>query len=441
MKLIKSSILQYSKKMLIKKTISTFIFSIIITLILLFGCDKTKDKPILKKLDRIASEYVRLCLRIDKHHKGFVDAYIGDKKIELKIDKEGKIDLIKLKEESEKLLNELSELENRTNRTIFLEKQITAANTFIRKLLGEEFSLFEEARLLYDIEPQMVLEESYSEAIKNINKILPGKSNALEKLEKYRKPFILKKEEIQPAIERALQEVRKRTKEFLPLPTEEYVKINLVSDKPWSGYNWFKGNFHSLIEINTDLPRRTDQILGYIAHEGYPGHHTELCLKEKFLYKDKNYIEYSVFPLYSPESVISEGIAELGLEIIFTESELLNFLKNEMFPLFGLKDIDIEKWNKIRKSLKELSSISGNAAILLLDRNKNEAEVINYLKKYGLQNEETAKKQIDFIKTYRAYVFNYYYGYNLLKKYVESGEKKYLFKKIILQHAYPSYFE
>ena len=196
--------------MLIKKTISTSIFSIIITLILLFGCDKTKDKPILEKLDRIASEYVRLCLRIDKHHKGFVDAYIGDEKIKLKIDKEGKIDLLKLKEESEKLSNELSELENKTNRTIFLEKQITAANTFIRKLLGEEFSLFEEARLLYDIEPQMVPEESYSEAIKNINKILPGKSNAIEKLEKYRKPFILKKEEILPAIESALQEVRKR---------------------------------------------------------------------------------------------------------------------------------------------------------------------------------------------------------------------------------------
>ncbi|NVM03332.1 MAG: hypothetical protein HWN67_13410 [Candidatus Helarchaeota archaeon] len=426
--------------MLIKRTINTSVFFVIISSILLFGCHKTKDKPSLKKLDKIASEYVKLCLRIDKHHKGFVDAYIGDEKIKLKIDKEEKIDLLKLKEESEKLLNELSELKNKTKRTKFLEKQITAANTFIRKLSGEEFSLFEEARLLYDIEPQMDSEESYSETIKDINKILPGKSNALEKLEKYRKPFILKKEEILPAIEKALQEVRKRTKQFLPLPPDEDVKINLVTDKPWGGYNWFKGNFYSLIEINTDLPRRIDQILGYIAHEGYPGHHTELCLKENFLYRGKNYIEFSVYPLYSPASVISEGTAELGLEIIFTEKELLKFLKDEMFPLVGLKNIDTEKWNNIRKSLKKLSSVTGNAAILLLEKNKKETEVINYIKKFGLLNEETAKKQIDFIKTYRAYVFNYYYGYNLLKIYVEKGNPKDLFKKIILQHAYPSYF-
>ena len=77
--------------MLIKKSINIFIFSVVVTLILLFGCNKTKEKPTLKKLDRTASEYVKLCLRIDKHHKGFVDAYTGDEKIKSKIDKEEKI--------------------------------------------------------------------------------------------------------------------------------------------------------------------------------------------------------------------------------------------------------------------------------------------------------------------------------------------------------------
>lgn len=418
-----------------------FLFAFVSTLLFITECKGTLEKTGVKGLDRIAFEYVKLCLRIDKHHKGYVDSYIGDEKVKMEIDEEEKVSLSELEKKSENLLIELSKVKDKTNRSIFLEKQITAVNTFVKILSGIKFSFFEEVKLLYDIETELEPEENYMKAIQKIDGLLLGKGNALEKLEKYRKLFVLKKEEILPSIESALDEVKRRTKEFLPLPPDEYVRIDLVTKKPWSGYNWFKGNYFSLIEINIDLPRRVDQILSYMAHEGYPGHHTELCLKEKFLFKDKNYIEYSVYPLYSPESVISEGIAEFGLEIIFTESELLDFLKMEMFPMVGIKNININKWNEIRKSLKELSSVSGNAAILLLDKNKSEFEIIEYLQKYGLQDEATAKKQVEFIKTYRGYIFSYYYGYKILKEYVEKGKPKDLFKDIILQQVYPSYFE
>ncbi|MCK4967401.1 hypothetical protein KAS50_10230 [bacterium] len=389
-------------------------------------------------IDNVASEYVSLSLRIDKHHRGFVDAYTGDELIRKSIENEDIASLSELKNHSEELLKRLERLDKRTDRSEFLKKQITAAHTFIRKLSGENFTLIEEAKLLFDIEPEMVPETFYTDAINTINSLLPGKEEAWKKLERFRKPLFLDDNELEPVIERCLEEVRKRTNAFLPIPPGESVTLKFVTNKPWGGYNWFKGNAHSLIEINTDLPRSIDQILHYAAHEGYPGHHTDLMLKEQFLYKEKGFIEYSVFPLYAPQSLIAEGIAEAGIDVIFSEQEILSFIKNVLFPMKGLKSFDIEKWRSIRNSLKVLSSISGNAAILLFEKKKSEADVINYLKEYGLFNEDSAVKRLDFIKTYRAYVFNYYYGYNLVREYLEKGNQEELFKKLILGHIYPS---
>lgn len=393
------------------------------------------------KIDNVASEYVSLSLRIDKHHRGFVDAYTGDESIRENIENEDITNLSELKNHSEVLLRKLERLDEKTRRSEFLEKQITAAHTFIRKLSGEKFTLTEEAKLLFDIEPEMVPESSYTDAINKINSLLPGEGKVWEKLKRFREPLILKNNELEPVIERCLSEVRKRTINFLPIPPGESVTLKFVTNKPWGGYNWFKGNAHSLVEINTDLPRSIDQILHYAAHEGYPGHHTDLAMKEQFLYKERGFIEYSIFPLYAPQSVIAEGIAEAGIDVIFPEQEMLSFIKNVLFPMKGLESFDIEKWRSIQNSLKILSSVSGNAAILLFEKNKSEAEVIDYLKEYGLLSEDSAAKRLDFIKTYRAYIFSYYYGYNLVMKYLAKGNKEELFKNLILGHVYPSFLK
>ena len=118
--------------------------------------------------------------------------------------------------------------------------------------MGENFTLIEEAKLLFDIEPEMVPETFYTDAINTINSLLPGKEEAWKKLERFRKPLFLDDNELEPVIERCLEEVRKRTNAFLPIPPGESVTLKFVTNKPWGGYNWFKGNAHSLIEINTD---------------------------------------------------------------------------------------------------------------------------------------------------------------------------------------------
>ena len=93
--------------------------------------------------------------------------------------------------------------------------------------------------------------------------------------------------------------------------------VEYVTDKSWSGYNWYKGGFHSLIQVNTDLPIFIDRAIDLACHEGYPGHHVYNTLLEKHLVRDRGWIEFSVYPLFSPQSLIAEGTANFGIEVAF----------------------------------------------------------------------------------------------------------------------------
>ena len=56
----------------------------------------------------------------------------------------------------------------------------------------------------------------------------------------------------------------------------------------------------------------------------------------------------------------------------------------------------------------------------LLSKSMSDDMALEWLMTYGLYNEETAKKSIQFIQTYRSYVINYNYGLDLVKAYIES---------------------
>ena len=61
------------------------------------------------------------------------------------------------------------------------------------------------------------------------------------------------------------------------------------------------------------------------AHEGYPGHHVYNVLLEKNLLHDRGWVEFSVYPLFSPQSLIAEGSANYGIEVAFPGDERVAF--------------------------------------------------------------------------------------------------------------------
>ena len=64
--------------------------------------------------------------------------------------------------------------------------------------------------------------------------------------------------------------------------------------------------------MNLDLPVRAPSLIPTIAHETYPGHHLEQAWKEADLVDGEGRLEASILLINTPESPISEGLADVG---------------------------------------------------------------------------------------------------------------------------------
>ena len=96
------------------------------------------------------------------------------------------------------------------------------------------------------------------------------------------------------------------------LPESETVEYEVVGDKPWSGFNYYLGDYRSKVAINSDLPQFMANLPRLIAHESYPGHHTEHCRKEAGLV-GSGQLEQTLFLVNTPQCLMAEGLADLAL--------------------------------------------------------------------------------------------------------------------------------
>jgi hypothetical protein len=390
----------------------------------------------MNKMDAFGRAYLRLTLEIEKHLAGFVDSYFGPADIKAEADAADK-------KAPAALLDDLAWLQahlpaDDPNRRTYLQGFLRSMDCILRRLDGEEIGFLDEANRLYDIEPHLIDESRFTAAQRELDTLLPGDGAIADRLEERRKQYEISHEKALALIDLARDETRRRTLAFTELVEGESLEVTLVSDKPWSAYNWYKGNYHSLIEFNTDIPLNALALLATFAHEGYPGHHTEQILKDKRLYRDKGYLEESTRLLYSPAAVIAEGIATTALEIIFPNDSDDEWNVEVMLPAAGLAAEPVEQMRRISKAARELRYVSGNAAILYHTGQLNEEQAVDYFRTYALSSEQRARQGFRFINHYRAYPFTYTWGYDLLEQAANGGDKTPLFGRLLTEQILPS---
>jgi hypothetical protein len=224
-----------------------------------------------------------------------------------------------------------------------------------------------------------------------------------------------------PAVfDAAIAECRRRTLEHIDLPAGESFVIEYVTGQPWSGYNWYKGDYFSLIQINTDLPIYIDRAVDLGCHEGYPGHHVYGVLTERDLVEGQGWIEFSVNALYGPQSLLSEGSANYGIDLAFPGGERVTFEKDVLFPLAGLDPAQTERYHELLELLEELSYAGNEAARDYLNGTITAEQAAEWLVEYGLSSAERAAQRVRFFDAYRSYVINYNFGADLVRSYVEA---------------------
>jgi len=400
-------------------------------LLLLFlafiSCNDKKDevKPS-AELNRLAEQYVRLGLSIGEYDSDFVDAYYGPDSLKSTAAKSAVFPKDSLLASVDKLITALKKFESGkphdtlSMRATWMTAQLTAFNRRIKIFSGETGSFDEESKELFGVSAPSHEESYYKQLVAKLDSSLPGKGTIAERFQNMSKHFVIPVNKLDTVFKAAIAEARRRTQAHYALPQTENFSLEFVKEKPWSGYNWYKGNFHSLIQINTDLQIFIERAIDVASHESYPGHHVYNMLLEKNLYRDKGWVEISLYPLFSPQSLIAEGSANYGIEVAFPGKEKNRFAKEVLLPLAAIDTTGLDTYFDALALKAELGFVRNEVGRGLINKTMDEKEAMRWLKEYGLSNEETAAKSISFINKYRSYVINYNYGQQLVKNYIES---------------------
>lgn len=371
-------------------------------------------------MDTIAERYVRLILQIGQHDADYVDAYYGDESWRPTGTPVPLTDLAAEAGELRRLLppdgtgDDMARL-----RRAYLDRQLASSQTRLQMLQGTDFSFDDEAERLYDATPPHQSQEVFQGILDELGTLLPGPGLLLERYEAFRNRFVIPSDRLDAVFRAAVEGCRSRTAEHLQLPTGESFTIEYVTDKSWSGYNWYQGNFTSLIQVNTDLPITIDRAIDLACHEGYPGHHVYNVMLEQALVRGRGWIEFSVYPLFSPQSLIAEGTANFGIDVAFPGEARTSFERDVLYPLAGLDPSTADRYARVRDAVDALGYAGNEVARRYLDGEISTADAADELSRWNLMPRDRAAQRVRFFDQYRSYVINYNLGQDLVREFIE----------------------
>jgi hypothetical protein len=372
----------------------------------------------------IARDYVRLVLALGKHDGDYVDAYYGPE--ELKKEAEAAaLGLDAIGQQAAALSGRVKQMpaggdELSALRRQYLEKQLGAMSARVRMLKGERLSFDAESKALYDAVAPHYDEKHFQAILDRLDKRFPGAGPLVDRFDAWRRAFVIPRDKLDTVFQAAIAACRERTAAHLQLPAGESFTVEYVTGKSWSGYNWYQGNVRSLIQVNTDLPIYIDRAIDLACHEGYPGHHVYNALLEQHLVKTRGWLEFTVYPLFSPQSLIAEGTANYGIEVAFPGPARIEFERGKLFPLAGIDPGRATEYYETQALVEQLSYAGNEAARLYLDGKIDREAAAAWLQRYALMPKDRAAQRVRFFDQYRSYVINYNHGKDLVRRYIES---------------------
>ena len=383
--------------------------------------EKTPVEQAQYSLDQAGEDFVKIALRMGEIDSDYVDAYSGPQVWRDEI-KGSDINPDTLAKEISELRVSILGLEDTdTVRAKNLIKLLRAMAVRLDVVTGREVSFDKEVSDIYDVTPPRYNLSEYDAVLAELDALVPGEGSTADRVNAFRKKFEIPKDQLKPIFDRAIAECRLRTQKYFNLPETEKFRMEFVNDKPWSGYNYYQGNYESLIQINTDFPIIIDRAVDLGCHEGYPGHHVWNLFIERELVGKRGWIEYSVNPLFGPFGPLAEGSGNFGIELAFPGDEKMTFETEVLFPMAGLKTTEAAKFTRLRELESKLSHATNDVARRYLDDEISKDEAVELIQKYYLQSYEKSEQRLRFMEKYRGYVINYNIGKDIVRDYVTSA--------------------
>ena len=379
--------------------------------------------------DAIARDYILLGLRLDQHIPGLVDGYFGPADLKARVDLEQLRSPARLRDDALALRDRLPAEVDDPARRAWLDVQLVALGTQAAVLAGDDVPYLELVTRCFDHAPARRPDQVFEEAAARIDALLPGDAPLTERLAEWDGRFEIPADRLPSVVDWLVDRFRARAAATFGLPPGEAVRVGFVSGQPWGAYTWFDGGRRSRIDINTDQPARATTLPLIIAHEAYPGHHLEHAWKEADLVDRDGRLEASILLINTPDCLISEGLANLGLRFAVPPADRVELLV-ELYGRAGLPlaadpvaaRAAAELTDAIAAPRRILTTSAGNAAILRHADGRPHDEVLAYLRDVGRYAPAVAAKRLEFIEhpLWRTYIFAYAEGEALLGRWLDA---------------------
>ncbi|TQF73905.1 DUF885 domain-containing protein [Rhodococcus spelaei] len=392
--------------------------------------------------DAFVREYLLLGLGFDRIEEGFVDAFTGDPALRRQVDNAPAPDPRELAARAARLRSELPSVDLSADRAGFLDVHLRALECSGRKFAGEQIGFVDEVHAYFDVRIEPGAVEDYREAHRAMDEVLAGdRSRPLaERLQAHRAADEIPADRLAECVDAFSSALRDLVRGRYQLPETERVEYEVVGDKPWSGFNYYLGDYRSRVAINSDLKQHMANLPHLIAHESYPGHHTEHCRKEAGLVGDGQ-AEHTLFLVNTPQCLMAEGLADLALASIVGPG--WGPWAQEIYADLGLR-FDGERAEALAGASAKLLGVRQDAALLLHDRGRSHDEVAEFLQRWTLATPERARQSLRFLSSplWRAYTSTYVEGYRLLGGWLDRGdtadERSELFRRLLDEPLIPS---
>lgn len=367
----------------------------------------------------VAREYVVLGLRFDRLSEGFVDAYTGDPALRAQVADEARPLPVALGAQARDLRRELPSAGLPADRVAFLDAQLAALECNARKLAGDEVGFVDEVEAYFGVRIAPGEETEYAAAHARLDALLPGSGSLTERYAAYRATDDCPPDRLAGVVHELSGALREVVRRGYGLPEGETVDYLIVTDEPWSGFNYYLGGLRSRVAINADLPHRLSQLPHLVAHESYPGHHTEHCRKERGLVGAGGRLEHTVFLVNTPECLVAEGLADLG--ITATVGAGWGPWAQEVYADLKLP-FDGALAAQVAEAVRGLDRVRQDAALLLHDRGASADDVVAFLCRWMLVPEKRARQSLRFLShpLWRAYTSTYVEGDRLLSAWLDA---------------------
>ncbi len=371
-----------------------------------------KEVPRLALMEPLAERYLRLGLQLGRHVDGIVDAYFGPPELAAEVEAAPPVDPRVLVADAEALLDELEDG--------WLRDQVSGLRTYAGVLAGETVAYADEVEGCYGVRPTWTDEAVFAAAHARLDELLPGDETPAERKERWESSIRVPADQVEDTVAAIIEEARAQTRSLLELPVGEGVELEIVRDVPWLAFCDYLGGLRSRISVNADLPLSAVELLRIAMHETYPGHHTERCCKEHLLVRGKGLLEETIVLVPTPQSLVSEGIAELAPGLLLAGDGAAPFVA--IMSLAGI-ELDLPHALAVEQALEPCRWAEVNAGLMLHDEGVSHAEVQSYLERWALVTAELAAHIVRFMTdpASRSYILTYAAGRELARSYVQGA--------------------